>query len=62
MTAPEITAGSGPWTVVLWCDRQPAILSGLDRWPAVSDCFEVAGEVWRVVDDSGNYTCTRGPN
>jgi len=27
--------GDGPWTVVLWRDRKPAILSGLDRYPVV---------------------------
>jgi hypothetical protein len=35
--------GNGPWTVVLWRDLQPAILSGLDRYPLVGDRFEVGG-------------------
>ena len=53
------TASEGRWTVVLWCDRQPAILSGFDRWPVVGDCFEVDGEVWRVVDASRSYLAER---
>ena len=35
--------GDGPWTVVLWRDRQPAILSGLDPYPVVGDRLEVDG-------------------
>jgi hypothetical protein len=27
--------GHGPWTVVLWRDRQSAILTGLDRYPVI---------------------------
>ena len=50
MTKDEYRIGDGPWTVVLWRDRQPAILSGLDRFPVVGDRFEVDGELWRVVD------------
>ena len=48
MTSLEIRIGDGPWTVVLWCDRQPAILSGLDRYPVVGDRSEINGELWRV--------------
>ena len=39
----ESRIGDGPWTVVLWRDRQPAILSGLDRFPVGGDRFEVDG-------------------
>ncbi len=39
----EHRIGDGPWTVVLWRDRQPAILSGLDCYPVVGDRFEVDG-------------------
>jgi hypothetical protein len=43
MTKDEYRIGDGPWTVVLWRDRRPAILSGLDRYPVVGDRFEVDG-------------------
>ncbi len=46
MPSLETRIGDGPWSVVLWCDRQPAILSGLDRYPVVGDRFEVDGEFW----------------
>jgi len=58
----KYSIGDGPWTVVLWCDRQPAILSGLDRYPVVGDRFEVDGELWRVVDARQSYICEREPN
>jgi len=54
--------GDGPWTVVLWRDGQPAIQSGLDRYPVVSDRFEVDGQLWRVVDASRSYDCEREPS
>jgi hypothetical protein len=54
--------GEGPWTVVLWRDRQPAILSGLDRYPVVGDRFEVSGELWWVVDARESYICEREPS
>ncbi len=61
VTAPQITDGEGRWTVVLWCDRRPAIISGLDRWPAAGDTFEVNGELWRVVDTARSYLAEREP-
>jgi hypothetical protein len=55
MTKPiERRIGDGPWTVVLWRDQQPAILSGLDRYPVVGDRMVAGGELWRVVDASGS--------
>jgi len=45
MPSLEIRMGDGPWIMVLWCDRQPAILSGLDCYPVVGDRFEVDGEL-----------------
>jgi len=35
MTNDNHRIGDGPCTVVLWRDRQPAILSGLDRYPVI---------------------------
>jgi hypothetical protein len=55
----EPRLGDGPWTVVLWRDRQPAIISGLDRYPIVGDRFVVNGELWRVVDARESYICER---
>jgi len=51
MTTPhtEQRVGDGPWNVCLWCEKQPAILTGLDRWPVVGDGFEVEGAMWWVV-------------
>jgi len=43
MTKHEHRIVDGPWTVFLWRDRQPAILSGLDRYPVVGDRIEVDG-------------------
>ena len=54
--------GDGPWTVVLWRDRQPVILSGLDRYPVVGDRFDVDGELWRVVEVSDRWVCEREPS
>ena len=58
----EQRVGDGPWTVVLWFEKQPAIVTGLDRWPVVGDCFEVGGAMWWVVDARGSYICEREPS
>ena len=55
MIKQEYRIGDGPWTVVLWRERQPAILSGLDRYPVVGDRLEVDGELWRVVEISDRF-------
>jgi len=55
-TKDEHRIGDGPWTVVLWRDRQPATLSGLDRFPMVGDRFEVGGELWRVTEVSDRWS------
>ena len=55
----ERNVGDGPWTVVLWCKKRPAIISGLDRYPVVGDQFDVGDEMWRVVDTTGSYICER---
>jgi len=47
---------------IIWRDWQPAILSGLDRYPVVGDRFEVNGELWRVVDARGSFICEREPS
>ena len=62
MTNDNHRIGDGPCTVVLWRDRQPAILSGLDRYPKVGDRFVADGELWRVVDARGSYICEREPS
>ena len=62
MTKDEYPVGDGPWTVVLWRDRRPAILSGLDRYPVVGDRFEVGGELWRVVEIYDRIICEREPS
>jgi hypothetical protein len=46
MTKDSYRVGNGPRTVVLWRGRQPAILSGLDRFPVVGDRLEVDGVRW----------------
>lgn len=48
--------------MVLWRDQQPAIISGLDRYPEVGDRFVLDGELWRVVDASQSYNCEREPS
>ena len=58
----EYRIGDGSWTVVLWRDQQPAILSGLDRYPVVGDRFEVGGELWRVVYARRSFDCEREPS
>ncbi len=48
--------------MVLRRDQQPAILTGLDRYPVVGDRLEVNGELWRVVDARQSYICEREPS
>jgi hypothetical protein len=48
--------------VVLWRDRQPAIISGLDRYPLVGDRFVVGNELWRVVEARESYIYEREPS
>ena len=62
MTKDKYRIGDGPWAVVPWRDQHPAILSGLDRYPAVGDRFEVDGKLWRVVDAKRSYLCEREPS
>jgi hypothetical protein len=58
----ELRIGDGPWAVVLWRDQQPAILSGLNRYPLLGDRFVVGGELWRVVYAKESYICEREPS
>ena len=44
-----------PWTICLWCKKQPAIISGLGWYPVVGDQFEVGDELWRVVNATAGY-------
>ena len=53
------TVGDGPRCYAVWLDHRPVFLDGLEGLPHIGDGFEVAGEVWRMVDARESYICER---